>query len=62
MKARGERVKQRRAVAEISRVEGEAVSRTASESRAYWLRALQGQRYWNGTVLGLSKALERQGS
>lgn len=35
MKARGERVKQQRAVAEISRVEGEAVSCTVSESRAY---------------------------
>ena len=42
MKAGGERVKQRGAVAEISRVEGEAVSRTVSESRAYLAEGIAG--------------------
>lgn len=42
MKARGERVKPRGAVTEISRVEGEAVSRTVSESRAYLAEGITG--------------------
>lgn len=42
MKARGERVKQRRAVAERSRVEGEAVSCTVSESGAYLAEGIAG--------------------
>lgn len=42
MKARGERVKQRRAGAEISRAEAEAVSCTVSESRAYLAKGIAG--------------------
>ena len=42
MKARGERIKQWRAVAEISSVEGEAVSCTVSDSRAYLAKSIAG--------------------